>query len=538
MDPQVLQVFGGIGLFLLGMIILTDGLRALAGGALRRVLARSTDTPLKGAVLGAGATALIQSSSATTVTAVGLVGAGLLTFPQGLGIVFGANIGTTVTGWMVAILGFKVKLGLVVLPLLFLGVLLRLFAGGRLRQIGWAIAGFSLLFIGIDAMQQGMAQFEGRLTPADFPGDDLLGRLQLVLLGVVVTLVTQSSSAGVATALVALHAGTISFPQAAAMVIGMDIGTTFTAVLATLGGSTASRRTGYGHVIYNLGTGLLAFFLLGPFSTLVAPWTAAGGAQFALVAFHTGFNIVGVILALTVAGPFARVVTRLVPERGPPLLRRLDTRQLRDPATAVDTAVATVRDIADLQIAIVADLLDPARRLPIPPARVAAVAEAVAATRTFVAGIRTSPSDPNVYARHLATMHTLDHLDRLADRCSQRARIDYLRREPRLRRLAAVLRGTLLPFAAAGDTAATAGRADRVRTLLRRQRRVFRARTVAAAATQRIDADTVLSRLDSVRWLHRVAYHIWRILHHLQVAAQEAPPAPSASGAASETMAD
>ena len=138
-----------------------------------------------------------------------------------------------------------------------------------MAHIGTALAGFSLLFVGIDMMQDGMGAFQGLVTPDRFPPDTLSGRLQLVLLGVLVTVVTQSSSAGVAAALAAIASGAITLPQAAAMVIGMDIGTTFTAALATVGGSTAARQTGFAHVIYNVLTGVMAFVLLGPFIALM-----------------------------------------------------------------------------------------------------------------------------------------------------------------------------------------------------------------------------------------------------------------------------
>jgi len=502
MTLEVLLVFGGLGLFLLGMVVLTEGLRHLAGDALRRLLSQFTRTRLRGVAAGALTTAIIQSSSATTVTAVGFVGAGLLTFPQGLGIVFGANIGTTITGWIVAIVGFKLKLGLIVLPLVFLGVLLRLFSKTRLRHLGWALAGFGLLFVGIDAMQQGMAQFQGAVTPADFPDDTLLGRFQLVVIGIAITLVTQSSSAGVAGALVALNAGAISFPQAAAMVIGMDVGTTFTAVLATLGGSTASRQTGYAHVVYNLLTGTLAFFLLGPFALAVDPWVSggnAGDAQIALVAFHTTFNTLGVLLVLPFTGLFARLIIRLVPERGPPLLRRLDDRLLRDPAAAVDAVVAAIRDIAALLVGILLDLLDPRNRRPIEAARFAAAEEALEATRTFAEQIRTDPTNQQAHWRHLASVHALDHLLRLSRRCAQEARIEVLRTEARLQRLARVLHGAAAKLLEDEDPAIQEDRLDRLRDLLRDQRRHYRDRMVASAVQQHITANTALRRLDSVR---------------------------------------
>ena len=532
MTADILFVFGGLGLFLLGMVVLTEGLRQLAGSALRRLLSEFTKTPIRGVAAGAMSTAVIQSSSATTVTAVGFVGAGLLTFPQGLGIVLGANIGTTVTGWIVAIVGFKLHLGLIVLPLVLVGVLLRLFSNTRLRHIGWALAGFGLLFVGIDAMQQGMAQFEGTITPDDFPEDTLFGRLQLVLLGIVITLVTQSSSAGVATALVALSAGTISFEQAAAMVIGMDVGTTCTAVLATIGGSTTARRTGYGHVIYNLMTGTLAFFLLTPFAATVGPWIGegvAGNAQISLVAFHSTFNAVGVLLVLPFTRPFANLIVRLVPERGPPLLRRLDLRLLRDPLAAVDATTATIRDIFNELTSILLDLLDPEKEAPTNRERLVAVVEALQATRDYVEQIRTDPSDKQAHWRHVAAMHALDHLLRLSHRCSQEARVEVLQSEARLCRLARVLYGAASSYLGQKELPAAERRFDRLRALLREQRHIYRARMVEAAAQRRISADTTLRRLDSVRWLHRVAYHLWRILHHLGRAEVEVPPKPEES---------
>ena len=169
MTSDHLLILGGIGLFLFGMSALTDGLKGLASAPLRRMLARFTRTPLSGAATGAVATAVIQSSSATTVTAVGFVGAGLLTFSQALGIIFGANLGTTLKGWVIALFGFKVELGLLAMPLLFAGVMLSLLLPGRAAQVGRALAGFSLLFIGLGVMQDGVGAFEGRSPPATSP---------------------------------------------------------------------------------------------------------------------------------------------------------------------------------------------------------------------------------------------------------------------------------------------------------------------------------------------------------------------------------
>ena len=528
---NILFVLGGLGLFLLGMLVLTDGLRQLAGNALRVALARFTKSPLTGAMTGAATTAIVQSSSATTVTTVGFVGAGLLSFPNALGIILGANIGTTMTGWLVAILGFKLKLGVVVLPLLLLGVLLRMFAPGRVRHFGWALAGFSLLFMGITAMQEGMAPFQGVVTPASFPEDTLLGRLQLVLIGVAITLITQSSSAGVAAALVGLSAGAISFPQAAALVIGMDVGTTFTAILATLGGSTAMRQTGYAHLVYNLFAATLAFFLLTPFAAFL---TALGGgaigdAQIGLVAFHTTFNVLGVSLAVPMAHPFARFIARLIPERGPPLQRRLDSRLLRDSAAAVDALVATVGDIFKEFLRVLLLLLDPGRKGHPERERLEGLRNALDATRAYVQEIHSAPTQPLVHRRHLAAMHALDHLNRLHMRCSQPERIAVQKQVPRLRRLSRLLRGVAAVVLDSDEGDAAEAKLDRLRRLLRRQRRSYRERIVAEAAEQQVDADAAIRQLDGLRWLHRVAYHLWRIQHHRHRAEAGLAPEPSAA---------
>lgn len=524
MVGQVILGLGGVGLFLLGMTVLTTGLKNLAGAALRRALMRFTATPLKGAAAGAFCTAIIQSSSATTVTAVGFVGAGLLSFPQALGIVFGANIGTTLTGWIVAIIGFKLQLGDPALALVFCGALLRLFGTKRLRDVGWSVAGFGLLFVGIGAMQEGLAQFEGAVTPANFPDDTVAGHLKLVGIGIAITVVTQSSSAGVAAALVALSTGTIAFGQAAAMVIGMDIGTTFTAALATLGGATAMRRTGYAHVIYNGMTGAMAFLMLGTYAALVEPWVAqdaAGNAQIALVAFHTLFNTVGVVVVIPFAAPFAALIVRLVPDSGPPLSRRLDERLLGDPAAAVDAVASTMQDVASYLQARLFEALERVPEKQRGAAQLDVAKDALQTTRDFLDQVQTDAIEEEPHRRLVASMHALDHLLRLVHRCGQSDRIDILRTEARLKRLTELMRSVASDAAAAPDPQYGEERLYRLRELLRRQRQRYRQRVVSAAAKEEVDTDTALKRLDGIRWLHRVSYHLWRIHHHLARAQQE-----------------
>ena len=528
MYTSILTALGGLGLFLLGMQLMTDGLRSLAGNRLRRVLKTSTKTPRSGVVTGTIMTALLQSSSATTVATVGFVSAGLMTFPQALGVIFGANIGTTITGWMVVILGFKLKLGLLVLPLVFVGVLLKIFGPGTWKVAGTALAGFSLLFIGIDALQDGLAFFEGSITPDIFPNDTLFGRFELVLIGAAITIVAQSSSAGVATALAALAAGAISFPQGAALVVGMNVGTTATAALATLGGSIATRRTGYAHVIYNLLIGTMAFFLLTPVGHIARYLESSPigfDPQIGLVAFHSAFNILGVLIVIGVTPQFARLVMFLVPTRGPDLTARLDGGLLKDSAAAMDAARVTVRDINRSAMTNLSALLG--RPKPAHPEReLETLEQAIETARSFTDEIRKLPKDGQLYNEHRALLHNLDHLERLLHRCNQSERIATLDADPVLHKKATELRQALDAAVGADLTPETVVHFDQLRKNLRENRHSFRSETIDRATRDEIATDDAMARLDAMRWLHRVAYHIWRMTYHQLVAEGAIPSEP------------
>ena len=343
----VIKASGGLGLFLLGMIVMTEGLRSLAGDTIRNALMRFTKSPYSGAATGAISTALLQSSSATTVAAVGFVGAGLMTFSETLGIIFGANIGTTITGWMVALFGFKFQLGTIVLPIILFGVMLKLFFKEKIASLGYTLAGFGLIFVGISLMQEGMSAFEGIIIPSEVATGSFIAILKLVALGIIATLITQSSSAGVAATLTALYANVINFEQAAALVIGMDVGTTVTALIATIGGSINVRRTGLSHIIYNLFTGVIAIFLITPYIYLwetLATGSLIHNAEIALVGFHTFFNTLGVLIILPFTDRFAHLIKKIMPSKEPTFTEKLDKRLLDEPSLALEVARISVQD--------------------------------------------------------------------------------------------------------------------------------------------------------------------------------------------------
>ncbi|WP_372610762.1 Na/Pi cotransporter family protein [Aquicoccus sp.] len=542
----ILTALGGVGLFLLGMTMLTEGMQALAGQSMRRLLRRFTRTPLRGVAAGAVVTAALQSSSAVTVMVIGFVGAGLLTFAQGLGVVFGANIGTTLTGWLVASLGFRLDLDMLALPLVFMGGMMRLFGGARVRHGGGALAGFALLFLGLGLMQAGMAGLGEVVTPERFPGDTALGRAQLLLIGVVVTVVTQSSSAGVATALVALDAGAIGFGQAAVMVIGMNIGTTFTALLATLGGTVAARQTGLAHLLFNLLTGGLAFMLLIPFAPLAEAWIAEGGrdaARLSLVIFHTVFNIVGVAAILIVLGPFMALVRTVLRERREALTARLDSRLLVQPAVAVDAAGATVGDIARHMQGLLIARLSPSGPARGDNARLRQAMRALDETRGFADNIDSATLTGPVRGRYADILHILDHLTRLAYRMAQDERVATLQRASRLARLARITRAGLIR-GLSGDGSEQAEWFGRWQEIVQTRERRLRDELLARAGEDGDTPGVALAQMDAARWLHRVNYHVWRIWLHIDriERSRESPkgivPSPAREEARADVRAD
>jgi phosphate:Na+ symporter len=466
---------------------------------------------------------------------VGFVGAGLLTFPQALGIVLGANVGTTVTGWLVALLGFKLEIGTAAFPIILIGVLIRLFTGGRASSAGFAMAGFGLIFVGISLLQQGMGGFVGIITPDSFPGDTWTGRLLLVAFGIAFTLITQSSSAGVAMALAAVNASAMTVQQAAAAVIGMDIGTTATAVLATIGGSVYAKRTGYAHAMYNVFAGIGAFLILVPFMNAVerfAPRLLASEPELVLVGFHTFFNLLGVSIALPFAPKLAHLLTRLVPLKLVSPGHALDRSLLDAPAAALDALGATLADLTATTFELILQLLPPVEARGA-EARIAELRQALSETREYVENIRSSPDEGWTYRRHLSAMHVIDHLDRLADRCSESERWAILKEDPQLAMITRELAPAVNDVRAAlvhGERTVHEEGLEAAWQLLQHQGREYRERVLERVAVGGFDAVEGIERLDAVRGARRVAYHAWRIAYHLNRCRAHGAPAEGLEG--------
>lgn len=515
---MLLSISGGIGLFLLGMIIMTQALPMLAGQFMRKILMTFTRSPLTGAITGAISTAILQSSSSTIVAAIGFVSAGLLTYSESLGIIFGANIGTTITGWLVTVIGFKLKLGNLMYGLLFIGVLLRLTMRGRMQQLGMVLSGFSLIFIGIEILQTGMTDTQQILSGFFSSTDTLSGILRLVAVGMIFTTITQSSSAGVASALTALYTETISFEQAAALVIGMDVGTTFKAALASVGGSISARRTGFSHVIYNFMTACGALLLLTPY---IAIWNAISdtalqeNAQFALVGFHSIFNILGVIIVLPFTSNFAHLIMRMIPDKADEYTQPLDHKLLNQPDLALTAVIASIRYEI---LALFNHTLSMLSREDKSSINLTDLQHAIDETQNYADLIHIERSNQLNWDNLVSVMHTLDHIQRLHERCSedQDRATTAKYSEPLqddINHLYTSLQ-LIIGYIEINDWNMAYHDAISTAIKISTHSRTMRHAIIASIAEGELDISSGTSQLEAIRWLRRVSAHILKIAHH------------------------
>jgi phosphate:Na+ symporter len=299
-----LPLIAGLGLFLIGMKLLEEALGELAGVPFRRFLRDHANTPFKGIVTGTLATAVLQSSSLVSLLILAFVGAGIMELRGALGVVMGANLGTTVTGWLVATLGFK--LDLAAFALAFLGVggigATLLPKGSMLRQTAAFVVGLGLLLLGLDFMKSGVDTFARQFDVSPFAG---LNILVLALIGAAVTAVIQSSSAAMMIALSALHGGVLDLNSAAAFAVGTGVGTTVTAVIGAIGGSPDKKRVAAAHVGFNVIKATLALLLLAPILALIRAIPGLDDPLYSLVAFHSVFNVLGIALMFPLVVPAA-----------------------------------------------------------------------------------------------------------------------------------------------------------------------------------------------------------------------------------------
>lgn len=300
---SILTLIGALGMFLYGMNMMSSGLQKAAGDGLRRFVASMTSNPLKGVTTGLGVTAVIQSSSATTVMVVSFVNAGILTLTQAIGVIMGANIGTTFTAWIISLFGFSADISILAVPLMAIGFVMSLSKKGKTRDISEIIVGFSLLFLGLSFMKNSVPDLETNPEVLSFiqswGGHGVWSVLLFILVGTTLTLVLQSSSATVALTLVFLNMGWIQFDMAAAMVLGENTGTTITANIAAAVGNTNAKRAALAHTVFNVFGVIWAVcffrYFLALIQWLIGIVGLGGSAQtplYSISMLHTVFNLI------------------------------------------------------------------------------------------------------------------------------------------------------------------------------------------------------------------------------------------------------
>ena len=513
------QLLGGIGLFLLGVFLMADGLKTAAGDALRRILVRFTGRPSTAFISGAGITMLAQSSSATTLATIGFVSAGILTFSQAVGIVMGASLGTTTTGWLVSLVGFKFGIGKLAFPLVGLGALARLVSHGRNAAIALTVAGFGLMFVGIDILQAGMVGLSASLSPNTLPHGTLIGRLLLVGIGIVLTVITQSSATAVATTLAAFHAGMIDLEQGTSLIIGASIGTTSTSALAAMGATTPAKRTALAHILFSVAAGFLAFLIVPAFVWGVRNVEQGLGSPFGaviLAAFHSSFTLLAALLILPGIKRFSAVVERLVPERGPVLTRHLDSSLVEVPEVAIEAVRRTLMDVA-------VEILDQIERrlrgsTPSTSERMDAALAALKETRRFLGLVSFPASRPGQLSARISIIHALDHLNQLAVVVKTNLEPSLLDGDRRLEEPKRVVREMIEVAASSLRQQIPAPKREELQRLsitLAERRRSERAALLEESAQGVVEPGQALHTLDALRWVDAVGYHTWRALHHL-----------------------
>ncbi|OQY35375.1 MAG: Na/Pi cotransporter [Spirochaetaceae bacterium 4572_59] len=315
MISTVMGIIGSLGLFLFGMKVMSEGIQKAAGEGLQKTLNHITANRFVAVITGFVITAIIQSSSATTVMVVSFVNAGLLNLTQSIGIIMGANVGTTITGWIVSLLGFKFKISAMALPIIAIGLPLYFSKSSRRRDWGEFFIGFGILFLGLSFMKDYMPALNANdvsfLTP--FTDRGVLSLLIFIMAGALVTIIVHSSSASMAIILTMAHNGILPFEAAAAMVMGSNIGTTIDAFLASIGANVNAKRAARVHILFNIAGVVVISFVFKPFIHMVNAIVPGTEITTHLAMFHTLFNILNTVIFIGFVNQIAALVKKLVP---------------------------------------------------------------------------------------------------------------------------------------------------------------------------------------------------------------------------------
>ena len=322
---NIFSLLGSLGLFLYGMKIMSEGLEKFAGDRLRNILAAMTKNRVMGVLTGIAVTALIQSSSATTVMVISFVNAGLMTLTQAIGVIMGANVGTTVTAWIISAIGFKVNIAAFALPLLAIGIPLVFSGNSQRKSIGEFVFGFSFLFMGLNFLQDAAQNLQiGNIVAvmlAKVADGGFFTILLFVIVGALVTMIVQASAATMAITLMLFDMNIPGFglEQAAALAMGQNIGTTITAFIASLTGNTQARRAALAHMFFNVFGVIVVLFIFYPFCDAITWFVnnvmGTDNDMFKLSAFHTAFNVFNTLILIWFVKQIEQFVCKVLPQK-------------------------------------------------------------------------------------------------------------------------------------------------------------------------------------------------------------------------------
>lgn len=362
LSPDFKEISAGVAIFLFGMLSLEEGFKAFTGGALEKVLKVSTNSQIKSVGFGILSTTIMQSSSLVSVITISFLSAGLLDLAAGIGIIFGANIGTTTGAWLVAGLGLKVKISAYAMPMLVFGVILLMQKSKYTKGFGYILAGLGFLFLGISFMKEGFEAFKDSFDLARFAIDGLPGLFFFAAIGIAATVVMQSSHATLVLIITALAVGQITYQNALALAIGANVGTTVTAVIGALSAKVEGKRLAGAHLIFNLVTGVIAILFINQFLVAV-DWTsdlvgiAPDDYTLKLAVFHTLFNVAGVAIMWPFVTKMVTFLEKKLPNDVAPAEGAiyLDDASLDFPETAVVAIRNETLHIYDISVKVLCD---------------------------------------------------------------------------------------------------------------------------------------------------------------------------------------
>ncbi|MEA3522982.1 MAG: Na/Pi symporter [Campylobacterota bacterium] len=319
-SPEFKIIAAGVAIFLIGMYFMEDGFKVFAGGTLQRVLKKTTNTLTRAFFSGFIATSIVQSSSLITVITISFLSADLIVLSQAIGIVYGSNLGTTTTAWIIAAFGVKVKIAYYAMPMLVFGIILRSVHSKSYQGLGFILLGLGFIFLGIGYMKEGFDTLQNAIDLSQMAISGFLGLLFYIAVGTVATVILQSSSASMAIIITALAAGQIEYTSALALAIGSNIGTTITAILGSLASNTNGKRLALAHLIFNIITAMMAVVFLSYFVELVnifATYLAIAEDNYLLklALFHTLFNLFGILLIIPFTSHLVSFISKIIPQK-------------------------------------------------------------------------------------------------------------------------------------------------------------------------------------------------------------------------------